>query len=354
MYKDENMAIKISFKPREVTKKILKTLPDRSVDILKRRYGLGKSVKKETLESVGRIYGITRERVRQIESSAILTLRKSEVYDGVQPIFKEIAGIIHDLGSVIPEYILLKELSSNELTQNHIHFLLVVGGDFSYMKEDRDFVHRWHVDKEVAKKIQTVLNKLQKKIKKDQLLAEHEIIEMLNSELGNGDNALKKSVKNNSNVITNWLKLTKHLGSNKLGDWGRSDSPGVHMRGVREMAWLVLRKHGSPMHYTEVANEIKNTFKQDVHKATTHNELIKDPRFVLVGRGLYALAEWGYTSGLVKDVISDILKENGPLLRKDLIEMVKRERYVKTNTIMVNLQDTKLFGVDKDKKYFLK
>ena len=125
------------------------------------------------------------------------------------------------------------------------------------------------------------------------------------------------------------------------------------MRGIRDMAWLVLRKHGSPMHYGEVASAISSTFGHNANSATCHNELIKDERFVLVGRGLYALSEWGYANGLVKDVLKDILTKDGPLSKIDLMDMVKRERYVKTNTIMINLQDTENFGIDSEGKYFV-
>ncbi|HEY4478548.1 MAG TPA: hypothetical protein VI775_01765, partial [Candidatus Paceibacterota bacterium] len=89
------------------------------------------------------------------------------------------------------------------------------------------------------------------------------------------------------------------------------------------------------------------------HIATTHNELIKDERFVLVGRGLYALAEWGYMSGVVKDVIKKIITKNGPLTKEDIIDKVLKERYVKDNTILVNLQNQKCFKKDKEGKYHL-
>jgi DNA-directed RNA polymerase delta subunit len=97
------------------------------------------------------------------------------------------------------------------------------------------------------------------------------------------------------------------------------------------------------MHFREVAEAIAELFGHQAHIATTHNELIKDGRFVLVGRGLYALTEWGYTAGVVKEVLRDILKKEGPLSREELIDKVKKERYVKDNTIIVNLQDPNLF-----------
>lgn len=105
------------------------------------------------------------------------------------------------------------------------------------------------------------------------------------------------------------------------------------------------------MHFTEVSKAISDFFGRKAHTATCHNELIKDPRFVLIGRGLYALSEWGYTSGVVRDVISEILKKNGPLTREDIIEKVRKERYIKDNTIIVNLQNRENFKVNKAGKY---
>ena len=120
---------------------------------------------------------------------------------------------------------------------------------------------------------------------------------------------------------------------------------------MRDYAFLVIRRHGNPMHFTEVARAIEKTFSKQAHTATCHNELIKDPRFVLVGRGLYALHDWGYTSGVVRDVIREVLKKHGPLTKDEITDRVLKERYVKQNTILVNLQNGKHFKKDKSGRY---
>jgi DNA-directed RNA polymerase delta subunit len=112
-----------------------------------------------------------------------------------------------------------------------------------------------------------------------------------------------------------------------------------------------LRKHGSPIHFKEVAKAITAVFSKKAHVATTHNELIKDPRFVLVGRGLYALKEWGYMDGVVKDVIIKLIEKHGPMSKDEIIGKVLKERYVKENTIIINLQNKKYFRKNKDGKY---
>ncbi|MCX6755224.1 MAG: winged helix-turn-helix domain-containing protein [Candidatus Nomurabacteria bacterium] len=145
--------------------------------------------------------------------------------------------------------------------------------------------------------------------------------------------------------------MSKKVGKNPLGEWGRASSPNVRTRGVKDYAFLVMRKNGEPMHFKEVADAITTTFGKKTHYATCHNELIKDSRFVLVGRGMYALAEWGYKTGIAREVIKDILKKDGPLSKEDVVEKVMKERYFKKNTILVNLQNPKFFKKNKNGLY---
>ena len=142
-----------------------------------------------------------------------------------------------------------------------------------------------------------------------------------------------------NDVLLRWLHISKRIGKNPLGEWGRVESPHVRIKNTRDFAFLTLKRHGSPMHFVEVAKGIEKLFSREAHPATTHNELIKDARFVLVGRGLYALKEWGYEPGVVRDVIKGIIERDGALLREEIIDRVKRERYVKDATIAVNLQN---------------
>ena len=67
---------KVKFNPVLSTKKLLGSLDERPRLILINRFGL-ESNNPRTLESIGREYGITRERVRQIEAFALNKIRKS-------------------------------------------------------------------------------------------------------------------------------------------------------------------------------------------------------------------------------------------------------------------------------------
>lgn len=336
----------ITFKPKAVVKKLLSSLPDRAREVLIFRYGLGKDTKRMTLDSIGKKYGITRERVRQIENYGIANVRKSEEYKAEKAVFVEVENLLHSLGGIVVEDDFLGHISKDQSLQNHMFFLLVVGEPFKKFKEDDDFRHRWHVNEELAKKVEEALKKLYSNLSNQDLLPESE---MTNKFLQHLEDVSEKY--KNQEVVKRWLNISKAIGKNALGDWGVSKSSNIKTKGVRDYAFLVIRKHGSPIHFRDVAKQITVMFNKKAHVATTHNELIKDKRFVLVGRGLYALAEWGYVPGVVRDVIKTVIDKNGPMTKEEIIDKVLKERYVKENTIVVNLQNPKYFKRDKDGKY---
>lgn len=338
----------INFKIKNVTKKLLSAIPERSRLVVIKRYGLDKDNERMTLEAIGETYGITRERVRQIEHAALQNIRKSSAYKQEKDSFEELAKIVNELGGMISEEDLLKHFAKDQSTQNHLHFMLVVGDPFKKEKEDGEFKHRWHVDAQLAKKIHEALRKLYKGLENDDLIPESEMIQAFLEHLKDVNEKYR-----NEEVARRWLNISKHIAKNPLGEWGKSTSQNVKTKGIRDYAFLAMRKHGSPIHFRDIAKLIEKLFHKKAHVATTHNELIKDKRFVLVGRGLYALTEWGYVSGVVKDVIKKMLEKHGPMTKEEIIEKVMKERYVKENTILVNLQNSKHFKKDKGGKYTL-
>ncbi|MFA6274320.1 MAG: sigma factor-like helix-turn-helix DNA-binding protein [Candidatus Paceibacterota bacterium] len=336
----------ISFKPKQVTKKITSHLQDRANDVIMNRFGLTSDAERKTLEAIGEKYGITRERVRQIEEVALNSIKKSEVYKAEQAVFDELRQLIHSLGSVVAEHELLPHIAKDKATQNHINFYLVLGDAFTKHREDDHFHARWSIDSEMANKVHDSLKKLYGTLKDEDLIPEGEIIKKFFDQMKDVSEQFR-----NEEIAKRWLSMSKTVAKNPLGEWGKATSPNVHTRGVKDYAFLVMRKHGSPMHFREVADSISKTFGKKTHYATCHNELIKDSRFVLVGRGMYALAEWGYKTGIAREVIRDILKKEGPLSKEDVADKVMKERYFKKNTILVNLQNPKYFKKNKNGLY---
>ncbi|PIR83589.1 hypothetical protein COU18_02810 [Candidatus Kaiserbacteria bacterium CG10_big_fil_rev_8_21_14_0_10_51_14] len=337
----------LSFSPKSVTKDLLAGLPERSRKVLTDRFGLSGKGERRTLDAIGQEYGITRERVRQIENHSISLVRDSEVYAALAANLEHLKATIAELGGVLAERTILEELAKNEADRNHILFLLTVGHHFTDRREDNDFSPRWHVDEQLTEQVEAALASLYEAIEDNRLIPEEEFLELFAKHLK------QAGVKNKTpEVLPRWLLISKRIGRNPLGEWGRQDSPHVRIKNTRDFAYLTLKRHGSPMHFIEVAKNIEKLFNRKTHSATTHNELIKDNRFVLVGRGLYALKEWGYQPGVVRDVISGILEREGPLTRDEIIERVKRERYVKDATIAVNLQNN-MFVRTPEGKYSL-
>lgn len=339
----------VHFKPEQITKAFLAELPERSRDVLMRRYGLA-GARRETLESIGSRYEITRERVRQIENLAKEQIRKSEAFiNNANQAIEELRVLVDEMGGVAEESTLLDTVSPSENEKNHLYLLLELGDPFVYNKED-DLSHKsWHTKAQNADVAKKSLQQLYKKIDTDEVLTEEEVVarfmDVIEHDMLDGHA--------DTDVAKLWLKMSKKIGRNPMGRWGRTDSHNIKTRGVRDYAYLVLREHGQPMHFRDIAEETSKYFDRKINVATMHNELIKDERFALVGRGLYALQDWGLYGGPVKDLIIDILKKNKkPMTEEDIIEKVLERKMVKESTILINLKNKKLFKQDKQSKLY--
>lgn len=327
---------KLSIKPETITKTLLKQLPDRSRQILERRYGIGKNTGKETLEAIGKDYKITRERVRQIENHAFGKLKDRLSADEIKTVSEHLAGSMAEHGQIAEENTLLENLAEHDSQKNHLYFLLSLAGGFSRIRENDEFHNRWTTDAASQKKVEQAITELHKKLN-EHPLSEKEMIATFMACIPDSKEAPPET------TIASWLRISKRIAKNPFGEWGLIDSPYIRPRGIRDLAYLFMRKHGSPMHFREVAAGITDTLQRNAHPQTVHNELIKDNRFVLVGRGLYALTEWGYEPGIVRNVIQAILKQHGPITKEELVKRVLKERHVKDNTIVINLQNKKYF-----------
>ncbi len=338
---------------------LLKDVSVRNRDIISRRFGL-KTGKKETLESIGASYSITRERVRQIEEATLKQLRESA--NGNAEVARYLAMASKTLeanNGVIAEKDLFKSFSGQEAdTVNNasLVFLLTLGGDLVRVADNDEFNPFWALNDSVLASFKTTVNGLQTVLKKTgHVIPESDFNYLAQKTNVAGFASTGKTVSEPE--IKAAMAVSKGLARNIFNEVGLASWSEIKPKGVRDKAYLVLKKVQKPQHFGEIAKLI-NTAGFNNKKANTqtvHNELIKDNRFILVGRGLYALSEWGYKPGTVKDVLVDILRSsNKPLPKATLMAKVKDARLVKENTILLNLQDSKTFVKNPDGTYTLR
>ena len=336
---------------------LVKDLTPRNRDILSRRFGL-KTGKKETLESIGKSYGITRERVRQIEESTLGQLVKvSQNNSELAKYVNLTSDIIKRSGGVVKERDLFNEFSGSaddNIVNASLAFVLRLNKDMVRVSENDDFHAFWALDNQHAESFQNTVTTLVKLMDKQKnVLMENNFYNFVqNSEVpGIAGQPLSER------QIGLCLNISKNLDKNIFNEIGLANWPDIKPGGVKDKAYLVLKKDKSPKHFSEIAKLI-NTAGFSGKKAniqTVHNELIKDSRFVLIGRGIYALSEWGYKPGTVREVLVDILKKSSkPLAKSAILTKVMDARLVKENTVLLNLQDSKTFVKGKDGTYTLR
>ncbi|MEK7180906.1 MAG: sigma factor-like helix-turn-helix DNA-binding protein [Patescibacteria group bacterium] len=320
---------------------VLSDLNPRQKEVIMGRFGLLENQEPQTLAAIGNKYGLTRERIRQIEASSLKALKEKITGNSeCQNMLGKGKKYLQTTGGIAREDNLLTHLASTAdgLTRNHLSFLLEATGAFHSYNEDKDFWPFYFGDKEKLSQANKFTSQLVKFLKTQKTA----ILD------GNYSNLVKEfvdSAKINEAHAKNYLSVSKKIHTNPFGDTGLSEWPEIKPQNIRDRIYLVLKKTGKPLHFETITQEINrvNFDNRPALAPTVHNELIKDSRFVLVGRGIYGLSEAGYKPGTVQEVIKRILKENGPLNTKEISLAIEKERILKPNTILVNLQNRKVF-----------
>jgi len=307
-----------------ISKDLFNKLSPRSQEVISRRFGLD-SGKRETLQSIGKDHDITRERVRQIENTALSEMGSR--LQGLESVFNFFHNQLKIAGGMRKEDIYIRTLGP-ELAHFHILFLLWLNRDLQRVRETSDLHDLWTRDKSVLPRTRDIIKNVVKKLKEKGRPILVKELEGLIPEI-------------EPNLLFGALEVSKEVSMGPQGLWGLSEWAEINPRGTRDKAYIVLKSEGRPLHFKEIA-EIIN--RQELfscsraHPQTVHNELIKEPRFILVGRGTYALQEWGYEPGTVKQVIARLLEENGSLTKEEIVEKVLQRRLVKRNTVLLNLR----------------
>lgn len=317
-----------------VLEQFLGRLPVRSRDIIMARFGIGDSHPK-TLEEIGRTYQITRERVRQVIASVLGFLAGEYEHPMLVKISLKIQSTLEGKNGIIKTEKLLDILAPHGGKERGALLAFIECLPFiKYEKATKEHEEIYRLEnfslvewKKVKDAARAILEEADQALEEDELFARFQ----------------KKNSLMSVQKLFDFLAVAKDVCQNVFGKWGLSDWSDIRPRGTREKAHLVLKTKGMPLHFRQIATLIdsyglRNSKKLQSHPQTVHNELIKDKRFVLIGRGIYALSEWGYKKGTVKEVLEEILhKAAHPLSREEVLTEVLKVRQVKKSTVIINL-----------------
>ncbi|HRH22120.1 MAG TPA: sigma factor-like helix-turn-helix DNA-binding protein [bacterium] len=373
----------------EIISHLLANLNPREQDVLRRRYGLAGS-EKETLESIGRAHKLTRERIRQIENVSVNKIKKNQSSEKLlSKLQKTVGDLLSEHGGVIDKAYLFKILhqlaklqnvnSESAEYYNHLSFLTsrIINDNLEELNDQELFNDLLKLKEQGIEHLAEVATEALNKISEAKLMvATDDLIDLILKSSayqkhadkfqapGNLDfsNQMKEALPDYSDkvwgnrVVYGLIKSIKKLDQNKFGNWGHTAWREVLPKTVNDKIYLVLKNHGKPMYYGDIAKRITELGfdAKNVNTATTHNELILDDKYVLVGRGMYGLKEWGYQDGTVADVVEAVLKAAArPMAKDELTEAVMKQRLVKQTTVNLALMNKNRFAKNSEGKYII-
>jgi hypothetical protein len=322
-----------SFDYRTAATTVLKQLKrERDRQILAKRFGF-ENGKRQTLEEIGRTFGITRERVRQIEKSTLIKISQLALPEVTQT-NELLTRYLEQQGGIVASIQATEQLGAATASdQQAVIFMATLVPDVVVIDED-----------DQVRAALALADKFDQATVRQEVAALAAAVAAVGKPVSIEQLAASVGKTEDSNVVLNLAGISKGL-AELDGQWGLLSWPSVNPKSIRDKTYLVLGKHGKPLHFTEISKHIADSSftRRSVTVQAVHNELIKDSRFVLIGRGIYALAEWGYTPGTVADIISEVLRAEAPLHKDEIIKRVLRKRQVRTTTIILNLQEKEHF-----------
>jgi DNA-directed RNA polymerase delta subunit len=313
---------------------VVSGFPERSQKIIKSRYGIEKKTPK-TLEEIGRSYKITRERVRQIIQEALKKVKSRQGEFPVSQAKDRLIFTISQKSGIIRQEELISGVGReipNETAS--ARFFLDCFDDFSRIEAKGEIEKSYALPGFEIDEWRKIKNTVRGILEKEnRLLSDDEIEIKILRGLGS---------KFQTEKTVDYLSVSQEIKKNSFGKWGLAHWEEVSPKNTRGKAYLVLKEAGQPLHFKKIA-ELIDKFKLNkkrTHFQTVHNELIKDERFVLIGRGIYALTEWGYEKGTVREILEEIFKKSKkPMSREQIINEVLKVRQVKKSTVVINLNN---------------
>lgn len=318
---------------------VLSGLAEKEREVIGRRIGL--EGEKETLQSIGDSFSITRERVRQIEDSWINKMGRiirgtelSFIQDKAIELIEMHGGLLSRdrmVNAIIRELKLSADIDSNIIS-------IIIQADYNIKKSKPKlgvksyFYFSDKINKKINECHKNLLKVLRKKKDVMDIMTITEIVKMnLREQYNDITLPFIDSVVDIYDDLIKWEERLVGLSKWKI----------LNPKTLKDKSVYVLMKEKLPMHFVDIANKISDYLGETVKVNTVHNELIRNKEFVLVGRWIYVLKEWGYKPGTVLDVIKDVLDKNGwePMTTEEISSKVLKVRNVKKSTIYMNLQN---------------
>lgn len=322
---------------------------DKAKEIIKKRYGLING-ERQTLEEIGESYGITRERIRQIQAKALKNM-KHPISVAKKPLLELMEKILFQNGGL---------LSAEEAD---IKVPEALGG----MIDDGSSVLDLLCDLELIQSCRigdiVIYSPLFDGVKLD-ILSEKIIASVKKEDLGLDVLSIVKKIElfkkitddrfDPQSFVFRYCRTDPRIEEIGLA----SASPETIFKHYTsgyfaKKSWVVLMKRvleqeQMPLHFTEITNKVNdlmgNSERQvDVRRA--HSIMIEDEAFAHSGvNGTYGLTAWGLRKELTPQLIEECMKKAGfPLHWKQIYNYVSKYKNTKPANITTCLETNRLF-----------
>lgn len=345
----------------ETIDELLSDLNSREADVIKKRFGINS--KPLSLEKIGKEYGITRERVRQIEDKAL----KKISHKSLQLAFfeKTLYPIINDLLGDLKikrEIFIYRKLNEiydiKEEEMNILRFFFNIFEKIYYKEENRLFNSFLSTQKHFFEKGLKILNHLYNRLEKnkDTILKEEDVLKILLNEI-----KIHWNIQPSVEEILEFLKISKVIKRNPLNEYGHFKHPRITPVLLKNKIKIIFEIEKRPLHFNEIhqklleLSEIEDellpfVWKKRYTNHSIHNALLENDDFVKYGRGKYVLREWGYEEGHIIALMRKILEERKEVDVDELYEFIRNHKECAPATFRLYLY--KYFKVKDRKVYF--
>ena len=314
---------------------------ERAWQVFKRRLVVPET-SRETLESLGKVYGITRERIRQVEEEGLSALRSSLLADDYRSLGfrfrKEIGTMFRDANEHFESLGLPAWTESRWMAE----LAVLWKADAAHIRRfDRLIVetlgYLWESPNQFALE-PLILAATTPKSEIDTLLKSVVTIYETLSDHCQGTDAfeLVRALKANGITTANPDDISTLVDLCSTAEVAGVDARVYrlkfqNLRGRADQTVRVLSEKAKPMHHTDLLREINQRLpvsKRIKTKENFINQLVPDKRLHPIGKsGNWALAEWGADGRALIDIIEDVLATAGEAMDQETItESVLQKR----------------------------